>query len=121
MYRSFKEMPAWRKALDIAASIHKLTDSLPRKEDYGFTSQIRRSALSISANLAEGFGRRHTLDKANFYYNARGSLTETQSHLVYAERVGYMTAEDFISLDEDLEKLHIEINKIISTLKLNAS
>lgn len=119
MYKSFKEMPAWRKAIDIAAIIHQLTDSLPRKEDYGFTSQIRRSALSISANLAEGFGRRHTLDKANFYYNARGSLTETQSHLEYARQVGYITSEKVDQLDGQLERLHIEVNKIISTLKLN--
>ncbi len=58
--------------MGIAEAIHNCTDNLPRKEDYGFTSQIRRSSLSISANIAEGFGRNHTLDKSNFYYIAKG-------------------------------------------------
>jgi len=81
MYKSFKNMPIWKEAMNIAEQIFTITDNLPRKEDYGFTSQIRRAALSISANIAEAFGRNHTLDKINFYYFARGSLTETQSHL----------------------------------------
>jgi len=59
-------MPVWQLAMEIAVKSHALTDTLPKKEDYGFTSQIRRSALSISANIAEGFGRKHTLDKVNF-------------------------------------------------------
>jgi four helix bundle protein len=74
-------MPIWQEAMDIAEEIFKLTEGLPRKEDYGFTSQIRRSALSISANIAEAYGRGHTSDRVNFYYFARGSVTETQSHL----------------------------------------
>jgi len=74
-------MPIWKEAMNIAEQIFTITDNLPKKEDYGFTSQIRRAALSISANIAEAFGRNHTLDKINFYYFARGSLTETQSHL----------------------------------------
>ncbi len=62
-------MPAWQKAMDLAVKIFKLIEKLPRKKDYGLTSQIRRSALSISGNLAEGFGRMHTKDKLNFYYD----------------------------------------------------
>ena len=61
-------MPVWQDAMQIATKIFKLTEILPKKEDYGFTSQIRRSALSISANIAEAFGRNHTADKINFYY-----------------------------------------------------
>jgi len=81
MYKSFKDMPIWLEAMEIAEKVFKLTDKLPRKEDYGFTSQIRRAGLSISANIAEAYGRNHTADKINFYYFARGSVTETQSHL----------------------------------------
>jgi four helix bundle protein len=54
-YNSFEEMPVWQKAMDLAVIIFRLTEKLPRKEDYGLTSQIRRSTLSISGNLAEGF------------------------------------------------------------------
>ena len=114
MYRSFRDMPVWQRAMEIAVTIHALTDSLPRKEDYGFTSQIRRSALSIPANLAEGFGRKHALDKINFYLHSRGSLTETQSHLEYGLRVGYVRAEDAAYLDSQLSSLHYDVNKLIS-------
>ena len=61
-------MPIWKVAMEIAEKIFKYTNNLPRKEDYGFTSQIRRSGLSISANIAEAFGRYHTLNKINFCY-----------------------------------------------------
>ncbi|MCK4333142.1 MAG: four helix bundle protein [Thermoplasmatales archaeon] len=72
MYKSFKDMSIWQEAMNIAEQIFRITDNLPKKEDYGFTSQIRRAALSISANIAEAYGRSHTADKINFYYFARG-------------------------------------------------
>jgi four helix bundle protein len=110
-------MPVWQEAIVIAEEIHVLTDALPRKEDYGYTSQVRRSALSISANIAEAYGRKHILDKINFYYHARGSLTETQSHLEYGKRVGYLEAEDSNRLDAALVKLYHQINKIVVELR----
>ena len=117
MFNSFKEMPVWQQAIGIAEKIHGCSDNLPRKEDYGFTSQIRRASLSISANIAEAFGRHHTLDKINFYYIARGSLTETMSHLEYGRRVKYMTDEDARELEKSLLKLLHELNRIIIRLK----
>jgi len=108
-------MPIWKKAMEIAETIHKLTEKLPRKEDYGFTSQIRSAALSISAK--EAFGRSHTLDKINFYYIARGSLTETQSHLEYGKRVGYVDGIRAEELDNSLNQLYNDINKVILALK----
>jgi four helix bundle protein len=116
-YKSFKEMPIWQKAMDISELIHRLTDILPRKEDYGFTSQIRRSALSISANIAEAYGRNHTLDKTKFYYIARGSLTETQSHLEYGKRVGYIDEAKAEELDGVLNQLYNDTNKVIVSLR----
>jgi four helix bundle protein len=107
-------MLVWQCAMEIAVKVHSLTDSLPRKEDYGFTSQIRRSALSISANIAEGFGRKHALDKINFYLHSRGSLTETQSHLEYGSRVGYFRSEDVELLDSQLSCLHHDLNRLIA-------
>jgi four helix bundle protein len=117
MFTSFKEMPVWQKAVGIAETIQKCTDHLPRKEDYDFTSQIRRASLSISANIAEAYGRHHTLDKINFYYIARGSLTETQSHLEYGRQVNYITDEDARNLEDSLLKLLHELNRIIVKLK----
>jgi four helix bundle protein len=94
-YKSFEEMPVWQKAMELAENIHQLTEKLPKKEDYGLTSQLRRSALSVPGNIAEGFGRNHTKDKLNFYYDSRGSLTETKSHLIYGHKVGYFDDVEF--------------------------
>jgi four helix bundle protein len=90
---------------------------LPRKEDYGFTSQIRRSALSIRANIAKAFGRNHTYDKINFYYISRGSLAETQSHLEYGKRVGYINEIKAEKLDSAMQLLYNDINKVIFRLR----
>lgn len=121
MYRSFEEMPVWKKAMDLAQQIFALTEGLPKKEDYGLTSQIRRSALSVSGNLAEGFGRHHTKDKINFYYASRGSLTETKSHLIYAQRIGYLKRDDHrlaLKLIDDIWK---ELNALIRSLRNKTS
>lgn len=117
MYKSFKEMAIWQEAMDVPEKVFKLTEKLPRKEDYGFTSQIRRAALSISANIAEAYGRNHTLDKVNFYYFARGSLTETQSHLEYGKRVAYLSNKEVDEIEQNLIKLYNDLNKVIVSLK----
>lgn len=117
MYKSFKDMPIWQEAMDVAEQIFNLTENLPKKEDYGFTSQIRRTALSISANIPEAYGRNHTLDKINFYYFARGSATETQSHLEYAKRVKYIRQTEVLILDKRLNTLYSNLNKLIVSLK----
>ena len=113
-YHSFEEMPVWQKAMDLANKIFELTEKLPKKEDYGLTSQIRRSALSVSGNIAEGFGRGHTKDKINFYYNSRGSLTETKNHLVYGCRVGYFDKAMFEKHAGLIEEIWRELNSLIT-------
>lgn len=117
MYTSFNQMPVWIEAMAIAEGVFKLSEGFPKKEDYGLTSQLRRAALSISANIAEAFGRRHNKEKINFYYISRGSITETQSHLEYAKRVGYIDPRTFEDINAKLDCLVHEINKIIVTLR----
>ena len=116
MYKTFEDMPVWQKAMDLAVKIFELTEKLPKKEDYGLTSQIRRSGLSVSANIAEAFGRKHTLDKLNFYYHSRGSLAETKSHLIYGHRVKYFEDSEFTQIIELIQTIWKEINSIIATL-----
>jgi four helix bundle protein len=94
-----------------------LTETLPGKEDYGLTSQIRRSALSVPGNLAEGFGRKHTKDKLNFYYASRGSLAETRSHLIYGERVGYFNELPSKELKQATDEIWKELNALIRSLQ----
>ena len=110
-------MPVWQEAMSIAVEVFHITESLPKKEDYGLTSQLRRSTLSISANIAEAFGRQHMKDKINFYSFARGSLTETQSHLEYAKRVAYVGERNHEIINQRLESLHKDLNKLIRSLK----
>jgi len=115
-YNSFEDMIVWQKAMDLAVRIFKLTEKLPRKEDYGLTSQIRRAALSVPGNIAEGFGRKHTKDKLNFYYDSRGSLAETKNHLIYGKKVDYFTqteCDELMKLTDDIWK---ELNMLISSL-----
>jgi four helix bundle protein len=114
-YDSFESMPVWQKGMDLAERIFAITETLPRKEDYGLTSQIRRSALSVPGNIAEGFGRRHTKDKLNFYYVSRGSTAETKSHLIYGLKVKYFTRSDFDALSELVEIIWKELNKLINS------
>ena len=115
-YNSFEEMPIWQKSMDLAVEIYEMTETLPRREDYGLTSQIRRSALSVPGNIAEGFGRKHTRDKLNFYYDARGSLAETKSHLIYGHRVGYFPKNRYNSSVSMLEDVWKQLNTLISSL-----
>ena len=120
MYTSFKDMPVWQEAMALAEEVFRATEKLPRKEDYGLTSQIRRAALSISANIAEAYGREHTADKVNFYYFARGSVTETQSHLEYGRRVGYFNEAKAKELDRGLSEILRELNTLILSLRRSA-
>jgi len=115
-YNSFEDMPVWQKAMELAVNIFNLTEKLARKEDFGLTAQIRDSGLSVPGNIAEGFGRKHTKDKLKFYYNARGSLAETKSHLIYGYRVKYfhrLEVEEFSKLIMDVWK---ELNSLIGSL-----
>ena len=117
MIKRFQDMPVWQESMDLAVKIFEVSECFPKKEDYSLTSQIRRSALSIPANIAEAFGRYHKKDKINFYYYARGSITETQNHLIYCNRVNYLKPDVTKKLDEKLEEINKSLNKIIKTLK----
>ena len=116
-YNSFEEMPIWQKAMDLSVKISKLTENLPRKEDYSLTSQIRRSVLSVSGNLAEGFGRKHTKDKLNFYFDSRGSLAETKNHLIYGQKVGYFGEVEYKDLSNLIDDIWKELNLLISSMQ----
>jgi len=114
-YKSFEEMPVWQKSMDLAVEIFYLTANLPKSEDYGLTSQIRRSALSVPGNIAEGFGRESNKDKVRFYTISLSSAFETKSHLIYGNRVKYFD-------DEKTENIKSMISEIVHDLnKLNKS
>lgn len=116
MYKSFTEMPLWKESFDLSVEIFNLTVGMPRSEDYGLTSRIRRSATSISANLSEGYGRRTNADKAYFYVIARGNAYETQNHLLYGNKVGYFEQDKMESLFNKYSNLIFSLNKLIKSI-----
>lgn len=85
--RSYKDLEVWRVAMDLAVACYKATSTFPREETYGLTAQIRRSAVSIAANMAEGYGRETTSSFVHFLRIAQGSLEEVETHLSSVERV----------------------------------
>ncbi|MBS1646318.1 MAG: four helix bundle protein [Bacteroidetes bacterium] len=117
MYKDFIETSFWKGAMKIAEMVFVLTNELPRKEDYGLTSQLRRASVSISANIAEAFGRSTAPDKNKFYDYARGSAFETKSLLLYGMSVNYFNETETKNVIELLEQTVYEINKVKVTLK----
>ena len=102
--------------MELAVEMFNLTEKLPRKEDFGLTSQIRNSGLSVSGNISEGFGRKHTNDKLKFYYNARGSLAETKNHLIYGHKIGYFNRAEFERYSNLVKEIWKELNSLINSL-----
>jgi len=88
--KSFEDLDVWQIGKVLTLKIYELTLHFPKEEVYGMTSQVRRAALSVPANIAEGFGRYHFMDKAKFYLNARGSLYELKSHLLIAQELRFI-------------------------------
>ena len=109
-------MPVWRLAMDVVSDIYKLTEKLPKREDYALCGQMRTAAISIAGNIAEGFGRNHTKDKINFYYYSRGSATEEISHLFCGNKVGYFSEEEIFPINQKCKKVIEELNKLIKSL-----
>jgi four helix bundle protein len=95
---TFEELEAWKKARELRKAISKLTEQFPAKEKFRLTDQIIRSSRSVASNIAEGFGRYHYQENAQFCRQARGSLSETLEHLICA------SDEDYI--DEGTYKQH---------------
>lgn len=116
MYTDFQQLPVWVLAMDLAINIFSLTENLPRKEDYGLTSQIRRSGLSISDNISEGFGRQSTPDKIKFYYYSRGSAHETKNQLIYGNKVGYFSHEEIGPLIQLISNIIESLNRLIKAM-----
>ena len=116
VYKSFTEMPVWQKAHKLAVEVYDLTVGLPRSEDYGLTSQIRKSSNGAAACIAEGFGRSTKKDKSNFYIIARGSSYETQNHLLYGNKVAYFDLGAIQRLIKEYDELIHDLNKLLKSL-----
>ena len=110
--RDFRQLEVWRKAQDLVIDVYRETVHFPLGEQYGLTSQLRRAAVSVSANIAEGSGRGSDLDFARFLDMAMGSVAETRSHLALVHDLGYLKPE----IMEHLSEKALEVGRMLSGL-----
>jgi four helix bundle protein len=87
--KNYRGLLAWQRSMDLVEFVYKLTENWPKSEQFGLTNQIRRAAVSVPSNIAEGQGRNSPLDFARFLSIAHGSLREVETQLLIAERLGY--------------------------------
>ena len=115
--KSFTDLKAWKESHRLVVNIYKETKDFPKSEIYGLTNQIRRSAVSITSNIAEGFGRQKMKEKIQFYYLAQGSLIELKSQLLIARDIKYLKENDFNNLAEQANKAHALLQGLIKKSK----
>jgi four helix bundle protein len=114
--KSFQDLLVWRKSHALTLSVYRLTGSFPRQEAYGLSSQLQRAAVSVPANIAEGFKRRGRADKARFFNIAQGSLEECRYFLILAEDLGYADTKSILTqLDEASILLSIYFSHIVNS------
>ena len=108
MISSYRDLVVWQKSMDLVKEIYRLLRRLPREENYSLCDQMRRSAVSIPSNIAEGYARQAPGDYARFLTIARGSVFELQTQLLICERLDYLSNDDIaevIRLCEDISKM----------------
>jgi four helix bundle protein len=115
--KTFKELIVWQKSHELVLEIYKLTSQIPQNEMYGLTSQIRRSAVSIAANIAEGFGKRSVADKCRYFNISQGSLEETRYYLLLIEDLNYASSASISEKIEQVSKLLSSYIKAIQNSK----
>lgn len=115
--RPHQNLDAWVKAIELVTDVYKGTEHFPREERYGLTIQIRRAAVSIAANIAEGAGRQSKKEFAHFLSNSQGSASELETELIIARRLGYLSEDGFARLTNTLER----IGRLITGLRRHVS
>ncbi|HEY3167041.1 MAG TPA: four helix bundle protein [Candidatus Binatia bacterium] len=116
MEKPHKKLEAWNQSMDLVVEIYKATEQLPKQEIYGLTNQVRRAAVSIPCNIAEGAARQTKKEFTNFLHIAQGSLSELDTQIEIASRLGYLDVECRTSLDEKMEPVDKMITGLIRHL-----
>jgi len=114
---NFTQLNAWKEGHKLVLLIYEITNKFPKEELFGLTSQIRRCAVSITSNIAEGFSRQSYKEKLQFYSMALGSLTELQNQLYIAKDVLYITDEVFQTILSQSITVHKILNGLIKSSK----
>ena len=103
--RSHHDLDVWKLSLDWVEAVYRCSSTWPSDERFGLVSQVRRSAVSVAADIAEGAGRRGTGEFIQFVGIARGSLAEAETHLLVARRLGYLNADQLTPVLSDMERI----------------
>lgn len=112
---SFNDLKAWQEAHELVLLIYKSTETFPDKEKFGLTNQLRRASISVSSNIAEGFGRQTFKEKVQFYYHANGSLLEIKSQLFAARDLKYMSVITFEKVMDQANKSQAVLRGLIKS------
>ena len=115
MIKVFKDLIAWQKAHELVLDVYKITKKFPDIERYGLENQLRRASVSITSNIAEGFGRNSRKEKLQFYSISRGSLFEVLDQLTIAKDLGYFESQEFIVLEEKINVCSRLVSGIIKS------
>ena len=114
--RNYSDLVAWQKSMDLVVQIYKVTACFPKEETYSLTSQLRRAAVSVPSNIAEGQGRRSNRDFCRFLSISHGSLRELETQLMIAERLSYINAETNSRILDSAAEVGRLINGLIRKL-----
>jgi len=109
---SFRKLVIWQRAIQMCVATYRLTEAFPRSERYGLTNQLRRAAISVPSNIAEGYGRLSRLQYRHFLGIARGSNLELQTQLVIAAELGFANAEQI----KPVEQLSVEVGRMLTAM-----
>ena len=116
MGHSYRDLRVWQRSTDLVAAVYRLTQTFPKEELYGLTNQLRRAAVSVSSNIAEGQGRTSSKEFHHFLGQARGSLLELETQLVISVKLGYANQERVDVLLEESGAVHGMLNRLMDSL-----
>jgi four helix bundle protein len=117
MARHYKELKIWQIAVDFSVEIYKYTEAFPKNEQYGIISQLRKSAVSIASNIAEGSERRSDKEFIRFLNIAKGSLAECETQCIISLKLGFLIENDYTHLQEIATRLGKMINSLSNKLE----
>lgn len=114
---NFKELLVWQKSIDFVTDMYRLAENFPKTKIYGLVSQIRRAAVSIPSNIAEGNSRRGKPDYLQFLKIARGSCAEVETQLIISKNLGFLNEDDYLKLNERIIEISKMLNGLINSLQ----